>query len=59
MLALNSVRTVGHIAALDLVRCGNCEPAVEMIRYFNVPVTGTLVLVLPAEPPLAFHASIT
>ncbi len=36
---------IGHIAASDLVRRGNRELAVEMIRYFNVFVSAAFVLV--------------
>ena len=45
MPALNSGHTIGHIAAPDLVRRGNGELAVEMVRYFNVFVSAAFVFV--------------
>ena len=43
MLALNSGHTIGHIAAPDLIRRGNRELLVEMVRYFNVFVPAAFV----------------
>lgn len=43
MPALNSGHTIGHIAAPDLIRRGNRELPVEMVRYFNVFVPAAFV----------------
>lgn len=45
MPALNSGHTISHIATPDLVRRGNRELALEMVRYFNVFVSAAFVFV--------------